>query len=192
MSGEDQKTEARKTAENKPALPQPTPMPEKPQPKRPMEKAGQAQTAMGSSAMMPTAPEGETAPAARRPPVEGDGIHYILLSPDSGGTGDRDTAGDPYLNSIRNRVEHYRQYPPASEFPASGREVVILRILVEPSGQINGIKVLEPTSSDRVTEAARLMINLSSPFPPLPPDWGASEVAIDAELVMMPNGAEAH
>jgi outer membrane biosynthesis protein TonB len=190
MSGEDEKTQAQKTAENKPALPQPRPAPEKPQPKRQPVKSGEAQTAMGSSDMTPVAPQGDLAPAARQPPVEGDTIHYVRFSPETGGTGDHDMAGDPYLNAIKARVEHYRQYPPASEFPPIGKEVVIISILVEPTGQISQIKVLDPPTSDRVTEAARMMINLSSPFPPLPSSWGNYRASIEAEFLMVPSGTE--
>src|SRR5579863_4320936 len=118
-SGSDTKTEAKATDEPHPALPQPTP-PAEPAPTQQTKPAKPAPTGEKTPATAPRlAHSGER--AAQAPEVHHEAqpaplFHTIRWPSARGGVGNNDTEGDPYLNSMRDKVERNRVYPPAAYF----------------------------------------------------------------------------
>ena len=188
MSGEDQKTEAKQEDTPQPALPQPkSPPPQpaqqqkKPTPTRPGSKEPANVTAE-SSAEREAAAEPET----RKDVQPGPLFHSIRLPGRHGGTGERDTAGDAYLNRMKDMVERHRIYPPASAFLDGRERVAILSILVDPSGELVQITMLASSGSTVADEAAGNMIRSSAPFPPIPASYPHIRTLITVEMPIYP------
>jgi TonB family protein len=189
MSGPDEKTEAKLEDTPQPALPQaksPPPQPaqqqKKPTPTRPGNKEPASVTSQ-STAEREAEPEPETKQAQPAPQL----FHSIRLPSQHGGTGERDTAGDAYLNRMKDMVERHRIYPPASAF-LDGREwQVVLSVLVDPSGELVQITTVAPSGSSIADQAARNMIQNSAPFPPIPANYPHIRTLIIVEMPIYPN-----
>ncbi len=188
-SGSDEKTEAKLEDTPQPALPQPkSPPPQpaqqqkKPTPTRPGNKEP-ANVTSQSTAEREAAAEPETRQAQPAPQL----FHSIRLPSRHGGTGERDTAGDAYLNRMKDMVERHRIYPPASAFLDGREKVVVLSILVDPSGQLVQITTLASSGSSIADEAAGNMIRSSAPFPPIPPNYPHIRTLITVEMPIYPN-----
>jgi periplasmic protein TonB len=187
MSGADEKTAAKQEDTPEPALPQqksPPPQPaqqqKKPTPTRPGNK--EPASVNESSAEREAAAE----PEARKEVPPAPLFHSIRLPSRHGGTGERDTAGDAYLNRMRDMVERHRIYPPASAFPDGQDRVAIMSILVDPSGELVQITTLASSGSTVADEAARTMIQSSTPFPPIPSSYPHIRTLITVEMPIYP------
>ncbi len=160
-SGTDEKTEAKKTTKAEPALPQ----------------SGSPQESMAK-------------PAPAQPRAEAPAEKFLAIRlPQKGGTADRDLAGDPYLNRMMQMIERNRIYPPAADFIGSASRLTIYSVVLEPSGAMNAITLLNSSGTPRLDEAARLMITSSAPFPPLPPDYPQIRTRIVIEIPIYPRGS---
>jgi len=187
MSGPDEKTEAKvEDAALTPALPQPkAPPPEpaaqqkKPTPVHPGNREP-ASVAPATSAERGAAP----APEPRKEPGL---FHTLRLPSQHGGTGERDTAGDAYLNRMKEMVERRRIYPPASAFPGGGERLAVYSILVDPSGELVQITLLDSSGSTVADEAAGNMIRSAAPFPPIPASYPHIRTLITVEMPIYPN-----
>jgi periplasmic protein TonB len=189
MSGSDDKTEAKLEDNPEPALPQPkSPPPQpaqqqkKPAPTKPGNKEP-ANVTSQSTAEREAEPEPETRQAQPAPQL----FHSIRLPSQRGGTGERDTAGDAYLNHMKDIVERHRIYPPASAFLDGREKVVVLSVLVDPSGELVQITTLASSGSTIADEAAGNMIRSSAPFPPIPTTYPHIRTLITVEMPIYPN-----
>lgn len=188
-SGSDDKTEAKAEETPQPALPQPkSPPPEPaPQQKKPaLARAGNREPASVAPAR-PTDHEAALVPEPRKEAPPGELFHTIRLPSQHGGTGERDTAGDAYLNRMRDLVEKHRIYPPASAFFGGAERLAVYSILVDPSGALVQITLLEPSGSSVADEAAGNMIRSSAPFPPIPASYPHIRTSIIVEMPIYPN-----
>jgi TonB family protein len=188
MSGADEKTEAKLEDTPQPALPQPkSPPPEPaPQQKKPAPtRAGNREPASVAPAS-PAEREAALVPEARKETPPGELFHSIRLPSQHGGTGERDSAGDAYLNRMRDQVERHRIYPPASAFMSGAERVAIYSILVDPTGELVQITLLESSGSSVADEAAGNMIRGSAPFPPLPAGYPHIRTLITVEMPIYP------
>jgi len=159
-SGADQKTQAKKTARAEPALPQ----------------SGSPQ-------------ESRAKPVPAEPRAEAPAEKFLAIRlPQKGGNADRDLAGDAYLNRMMQMIERNRVYPAAADFAGPGGKLVIYSVVLEPSGSMNAITLLNTSGTPRIDEAARLMITSSAPFPPLPPDYPQIRTRIIIEIPVYPRG----
>ena len=188
MSGPDEKTEAKREDTPQPALPQPkSPPPQpaqqqkKPAPTRPGNKEPASVTSPSSAEQ-----EATLEPESQKEAQAGPLFHSIRLPSRHGGTGERDTAGDAYLNRMKDMVERHRIYPPASAFLDGQERVVILSILVDPSGELVQITTLASSGSTVADEAAGNMIRSSSPFPPIPANYPHIRTLITVEMPIYP------
>ena len=188
MSGEDQKTEAKQEDTPQPALPQPkSPPPQpaqqqkKPTPTRPGNRDPASVTAEST-----TEREAAAEPDAKKDVQPGPLFHSIRLPGRHGGTGERDTAGDAYLNRMKDMVERHRIYPPAAAFLDGQERVAILSILVDPSGELVQITTLASSGSQVADEAAGTMIRSSAPFPPIPATYPHIRTLITVEMPIYP------
>ena len=189
MSGPDQKTEAKREDTPQPALPQPkSPPPQpaqqqkKPAPTRPGNREPASVTSPNSAEQEATL-EPETQKEAQAAPL----FHSIRLPSQHGGTGERDTSGDAYLNRMKEVVERHRIYPPASAFLSGEEKVVVLSILIDPSGDLVQITTLASSGSTVADEAAGTMIRSSAPFPPIPASYPHIRTLITVEMPIYPN-----
>lgn len=142
-SGPDQSTEAKQTAKPEPAAP-------------PRARAEPVPESRHAAAVTP------------KPAIEGMRVLELHLPPR--GTGNRNQAGDPYLNALMERIESNRIYPPASAFYGAVQRVVVFSVGVNPSGTVSTITLLAPSGQSLIDEAGRQMIAASAPFPHLPAD----------------------
>lgn len=189
MSGEDEKTEAKQEDTPQPALPQPKSPPpppaqqqKKPTPTRPGNKEPANVTAESSAAR-----EAAAAPEARKDVQPGPLFHSIRLPGRHGGTGERDTAGDAYLNRMKDMVERHRIYPPASAFLDGQERLVVMGVLIDPSGELVHVTLDASSGSSLADEAAANMIRSSAPFPPIPANYPHIRTLITVEMPIYPN-----
>jgi protein TonB len=181
-SGSETKTEAKATEQPRPALPEASSTPE------PTESKEQkpANTGEKTPATAPrTARTGEHAAVA--PEVHHEAqpaplFHNIRLPSQRGGAGSRDSEGDAYLNRIRDIVERNRIYPPEQYFGGDAERLAVYSIVIEPSGGLVTITLLESTGSQMLDEAAGRMLRNSAPFPPIPASYPQIRTVIRAEL----------
>ncbi len=183
MSGADEKTEAKQEDTPQQALPQPKSPPPQPAPqqKKPAPaRPGNREPASTS----PSSPEQEATlePEIKKEAQPAQLFHSIRLPSQHGGTGERDTAGDAYLNRMKDLVERHRIYPPASAFPDGQERLVVLSILIEPSGELVQITTLASSGSSVADQAAGNMIRNSAPFPPVPPSYPHIRTLITVEM----------
>ncbi|HEX4622170.1 MAG TPA: TonB family protein [Myxococcaceae bacterium] len=188
-SGPDDKTEAKAEETPQPALPQeksppPEPAPQQKKPTPP--RAGNKEPASVAPAR-PTEHEAALAPQPRKEAPPGELFHTIRLPSQHGGAGERDTAGDAYLNRMRDLVEKHRIYPPASAFFGGSERLAVYSILVDPSGELVQITLLEPSGSSVADEAAGNMIRSAAPFPPIPASYPHIRTSIIVEMPIYPN-----
>jgi outer membrane biosynthesis protein TonB len=181
-SGSDAKTEAAKHDKPNPAPPPPlpvqpkaaevppppTPLPQPPEPKPTSPRVKAA--AIGKGVPVPR----EELPPALRPerPVAPPMRNLVLRLPSPGsGNAERDFVGDPYLNRLMQLLQRNRIYPLADQFAGALSRYAIYGVVIEPSGAIVNIKLIQPTGVSMLDEAGREMITNSSPFPHLPADY---------------------
>ena len=98
------------------------------------------------------------------------------------------TAGDRYLNSIRDRIERVRSYPPL----ARGRQLqglAVYEVTVDRTGRLLDVKLLESSGYDMLDREGERMIRAAVPLPPLPADVaaGRTEVRFGINLPLYPN-----
>jgi TonB family protein len=189
MSGADEKTEAKIEDTPQPALPQPKSPPPEPAPQQKKPAPTRAGNKEPASVAPTTSAEREAAaaPETRKQTPPAPLFHTIRLPSQHGGTGERDTAGDPYLNHLLQIVARNRIYPPASEFPGGAERTVVYDMLIDPSGTLVQIKLVDSSGSSIADEAAGNMLRNSTPFPPLPADWPHFRASIIIEMTMYSN-----
>ncbi len=188
MSGSEEKTEAAAEEKPQPALPQPKPQTEKPQPRRAgSDRATERQPPAASAESKTSERQAALAPEPRKAAPSGELFHSIRLPSAHGGDAERDRAGDPYLNRLRDLVERNRIYPPASEFPGGGERLAVYSIVIEPTGDLTAITLLESSGSNVLDEAAGRMIRISTPFPPLPLSYPSIRTLITVAIPLFPN-----
>ena len=86
--------------------------------------------------------------------------------------GEHEETGDPYLNMLWARVERNR--PETTPVGPSGLHldgISIYDVLIDRSGVMRGIKLLQSSGSEQLDDEARQMIVSATPFPQLPPDY---------------------
>jgi len=188
-SGSDTKTEAKATEEPHPALPQPTP-PSEPTQSRETKPAKPAHAGEKTPATAPRLSNlGERAVVA--PEVHHEAqpaplFHTIRWPTAHGGTGTHDTEGDPYFNSLRDKVERNRIYPPAAYFAGGSEAVAVYSMVVDPNGALVTITLMDSTGSAILDEAAGNMLRNSAPFGPFPANFPQIRMIIRAELPIYP------
>lgn len=160
-SGPDQTTEAKKTAK-----PEPTPPPR---------------------ARTEPAPDSARAAAATPKPAT-EGMRVLELHLPMHGDADRNRAGDPYLNTIMQRIEGNRVYPPASAFYGVPERTVVYSVGVNPGGTVSTITLLASSGQNLIDEAARQMIADSAPFPHLPAELPQVRTSIVIYIPVYPPG----
>jgi protein TonB len=195
-SGSEDKTEAAKhdkAESNLPAsVPKPTPeaaevKPPEPTPPapKPVPQRTPKESALGKSEIKPLPPLPQALlqerPAA--PPFKA--LTLRLPSP-GGGTGERDMAGDAYLNKLLQVLESHRVYPPGEAFDGAATRTAVFAIAMEPSGEVVNIKLVGTTGVPKLDEMAREMITDSSPFPRLPPDYPQIRTPITIYIPVFP------
>ena len=189
MSGPDEKTEAKLEDTPQPALPQPKSPPPEPAPQQKKPSPARPGNREPASVAPATSSEREAAlaPETRKEAPVGELFHTIRLPSQRGGTGDRDTAGDAYLNRMRDLVEKHRIYPPASAFLNGAERLAVYSILVDPAGELVQITLLASSGSSLADEAAGNMIRNSAPFPPIPASYPHIRTSITVEMPIYPN-----
>jgi TonB family protein len=189
MSGTDEKTEAKVEDTPQPALPQPKSPPPDPAPqskKQAPARAGDKEPAAVTAAPKSAEREAALNPEPRKEAPPGELFHSIRLPSQHGGTGERDTAGDAYLNRMRDLVERHRIYPPASAFLGGAERLTVYSILIDPAGSLVQITLLASSGSTVADEAAGNMIRSSAPFPPLPANYPHIRTLITVEMPIYP------
>jgi protein TonB len=193
MSGPDEKTEAKLEDTPQPVLPQakwPPPPESVQQQKKPApapQRAGNKETA---SVPLPSIADREAAapaPALQKEAASAPLFHSIRLPSQHGGAGERDTAGDAYLNRMKDIVEKHRIYPPPAAFMGGAERLVVLSILVDPGGDLVHITLLASSGSSVADEAAGNMIRSSAPFPPIPASYPHIRTSIIVEMPIYPS-----
>ena len=186
VSGETEKTEAKAEDTPQPALPQPNSPP--PEPASSQKKPAPVRAGSKEPASVAPASSAEAASMAetRKETPMGPLFHTIRLPSQHGGTGERDTAGDAYLNRMRDLVEKHRIYPPASAFRDGVERLAIYSILVDPTGELVQIKLEASSGSSIADEAAGNMIRSAAPFLPLPANFPHIRTVIEVELPIYP------
>ncbi|HXE16727.1 MAG TPA: TonB C-terminal domain-containing protein [Stellaceae bacterium] len=199
-SGADDKTEAAKTAEPpKEALPKELPVQPKaeevkpppepqvavPEPKPTPPRARIKENAAGRGVMVPL-PMPLPAPDEHRPTAPPIRNLVVRLPGPGGGRAEHDSAGDAYLNNLRDLLERNRIYPPAEAFAGVGRLMTAYSVLIEPSGRIVNITRYEETGVPAIDEASRQMIENLDPFPHLPADYPQIRTLITFFVPMFP------
>jgi protein TonB len=183
-SGPDEKTEAAKHDKPNPAPPPPlpvqpkaeaippppTPLPQPPEPKPTPPRVKATEAAIGKGVPVPLE---ELPPALRPQRPAAPAIRNLTLRLPSRGSGnaERDFAGDAYLNQLLRLLERNRVYPPTDDFAGALSRFAVYGVVIEPSGAVVNITLIQPTGVSVLDEAAREMISNSSPFPRLPPDY---------------------
>jgi len=190
VSGDDNTTEAKRTDLDQPAIPQPQsePAPEPPQPKKPAPAPSTATaTPEAKTSNKPAEQQANLPPEAKPAPYTGPLFHSIKLPSQKGGRGEKDSAGDPYLNHLRDLVERNRPRLPASAFPGGGERVAIFSIVIDPRGDLVAITLLQSSGSTILDEAAGNMIRNTAPFPPLPRDFPQIRTLITVAIPLYPS-----
>jgi periplasmic protein TonB len=191
MSGPDEKTEAKVEDTPQPALPQPKSPPPEPaaQPKKPTPAPQRPGNKEPASAAPSSSAEREAAraPEPEKQAAPGLLFHSIRLPSQHGGTGEHDTAGDAYLNRMRDVGEKHRIYPPASAFLGGAERLVTMSILIDPSGELVHLTLVVSSGSSLADEAAGNMIRSSAPFPPIPVSYPHIRTSIIVEMPIYPN-----
>ncbi|HKF72352.1 MAG TPA: TonB C-terminal domain-containing protein [Stellaceae bacterium] len=189
MSGEGEKTEAKQEDTPQPALPQPkSPPPQSAQQqKRPVPARPGSREPATVTAQSPTEREAALEPETRKEAQPAPLFHSIRLPSQHGGTGERDTSGDAYLNKMKDVVERHRIYPPASAFLGGEERLVILSILIEPSGELVQVRLQATSGLSLADEAAANMIRNSAPFGPIPASYPHIRTSITVEMPIYPN-----
>ncbi len=198
-SGADQKTEAAKSEKPKEALPkpmpiqpkaeelppppEPMPLPPEPKPTPPRARTKEAALGKGKAAPLEALPPALQPQRQTRQPVR----NLVLRLPGpGGGTGDRDYAGDAYLNRLK---ELARTQPRLSAGRSVHRHREIdggVRRADRTGGQLVTITLLATTGVPKLDEGAREMITNSEPFPHLPSDYPQMRTVITVFLPMFP------
>jgi protein TonB len=183
-SGPDEKTEAAKHDKPNPAPPPPlpvqpkaeeippppTPLPQPPEPKPTPPRVKPKEAAIGRSVPMPL---DELPPALRPQRPAAPAVRNLVLRLPSPGSGsaERDFAGDAYLNRLTQLLQRNRIYPPADLFAGALSRFAVYGVVIEPSGAVVNVTLIQPTGVSVLDEDAREMITNSSPFPHLPADY---------------------
>ena len=198
-SGADQKTEAAKSEKPKeelpkslpiepqvaatPPPPEPMPLPPDPKPTPPRVRAKEAALGKGKVAPLEMLPPALLPQRETRQPIR----NLVLRLPGpGGGRGERDLAGDAYLNHLKDLLERNRVYPPAEAFSGMRRALAVFAVQIEPGGQLVTITLLATTGVPKIDEGARAMITNSEPFPHLPPDYPQMRTVVTIFLPMFP------
>jgi TonB family protein len=201
-SGPDEKTEAAKRPgqpitelpQDVPVHPQPEPPPPEPPPPKPLPPAPKPLPSRAKAKEVVSG-HGEMVPLNALPPALQPQRQVappilnlaVRLPSQGGGTGARDMSGDPYLNHLRDLLERNRVYPPADAFDGALSRGAVYSVVIEPSGWIVTIKLLQSTGVSVLDEAARQMITGSEPLPPLPSDYPQSRAVITVFIPMFPS-----
>jgi TonB family protein len=168
-SGPEEKTTALPPAEA------PAPAPEAPAqpegPPLPPEKPAEEETA-------PPVDGGQAPPAkpaTPAPPRKEAAIprapKQATRSPDRA-LGEKEETGDPYLNRLYELIEQHRA--PTTPIGAMGLHLEgtsVYRVVVERTGKVTFITLLQTSGALLLDEEARRMITAMIPFPPLPADY---------------------
>jgi protein TonB len=84
--------------------------------------------------------------------------------------GDKAQEGDPYMNTLKERIEQHRSYP-ANAVGSYGlrlQGLVVYDVAILPTGVVAGMRLERSSGSPMLDETARKMIEQAAPFPPLP------------------------
>jgi protein TonB len=98
------------------------------------------------------------------------------------------TAGDRYLNSIRDRIERVRSYPPL----ARGRQLrglAVYAVAIDRAGRLLDIRLMQSSGYDMLDREGERMIRAAAPLPAVPPDVaaGRAEVEFGIDIMLYPN-----
>ena len=87
-----------------------------------------------------------------------------------------------YLEMVRLKIEKYKKYPVAARArQVEGRATV--QFFIEPSGEINSIKILKSSKHKLLDRAAVEAVNSASPVPKLPSYISNEAIQIEIKIV---------
>ncbi|MBE0477491.1 energy transducer TonB [Candidatus Aerophobetes bacterium] len=87
-----------------------------------------------------------------------------------------------YLKHIVAIIEQNKRYPSrARKEGMEGR--VGIRFVITRAGKVQNFKLLAPSNFPELNEAAKILIDSLSPFPPLPEDVSREKITINMEVV---------
>jgi periplasmic protein TonB len=190
------KAEAEETTAPEPASPPAPPPPpeatESPEPSSPPEVASPPAPAVTESAGAPPSAEQSAATPlqlplpAMKPPTRPKHKPEQKTAQVPASVARR--AGDRYLNSVRDRIERVRSYPPL----ARGRQlrgVAIYAVTVDRAGRLLDIRLLESSGYDMLDREGERMIRAAAPLPALPGEVaaGRTEVQFGIDIPLYPN-----
>jgi len=112
--------------------------------------------------------------------------HVVSLSPPGRAPAEIARSGDRYLNTLRDLIERKRSYPPPEAFRSPSGAVAAYQIVVDRSGRLMGVTILQSTGVSKLDEVAGLMIRDAAPFPPLPADYPDLRALITVEIPIYP------
>ena len=112
--------------------------------------------------------------------------HVVSLSPPGRRPSEIARSGDPYLNNLRDRIERNRSYPPLELFHSQPGMIAVYQVVVDRSGTLMGVRLLQSTGVSKLDETAGLMIRDAAPFPPLPSHYPELRAVITFEIPIFP------
>lgn len=168
--------EAPPTVEEKPPVEQPPPTPLRAVPQW-REPVGTAKPKPNKLPVPVEAPK--EAPVAMGPRI-------VSLSPPGRRPAEVARSGDPYLNTLRDLIERNRSYPPLELFHSMRAAIAVYQVVVDRSGTLMGVRMLQSTGVSKLDETAGLMIRDAAPFPPLPSHYPELRAVITFEIPIFP------
>jgi len=179
QSGADQETTAPPEAKEKGA--EAAPKPEK------QEEAKNATESQPKAAV--------EHPAAPKPPKPKEAERETAPKVQHGSVdrapGEETKEGDPYLNTLWRMIEQHRTYPTGAVgslgLPVEG--TVVYLIGVQPNGWLQGMRLERSSGVPALDNAARIMIEASQPFPPLPAYFPHDGVVLSVTIHLFPTAS---
>jgi periplasmic protein TonB len=100
--------------------------------------------------------------------------------------GDKNEAGDPYLNRIMAAIEAHRIYPTITGHLGLLVEgTTVYAVLLDRSGNILDMRLARSSGTAGIDSAAESMIRRSGPFPPIPAGY-PDKLPLQVTLHLMP------
>jgi periplasmic protein TonB len=137
----------------------------KPAPPSPVETQAKAAPPEAKTAPQPDKAKEEKPKLAKREATLKPSHGVVNRAP-----GERETAGDPYLNLLFSLIEAHRSYPRNAVgslgLPLEGTAVYLIRI--RSDGALTNIALERSSGADILDQTALKMIQQAAPFPPPP------------------------
>lgn len=105
--------------------------------------------------------------------------------------GEKERAGDPYLNRLQALIDSHRRYPANAVGPLGLhlQGVAVYIVTLTPTGALQNIRLERSSGSLILDNAARRMIERSAPFPPLPSYFPRQGATLTISIPLFPTAS---